>query len=273
MTPARPGRAARPWPLDTAREAGRAGRRAAATAASRSPTPSPARSTWSPRPTERARTLIRERLLGARPGRRVPRRGGRRRRRDLGRPLDRRPDRRHRELPLRPAALRRLDRRGRGTTRWSPGWCSAPPRAGVRRHARWWSHLQRRTPPGPPGRPPSTRRWSRTGFGYETDVRARQAQAVARMLPAGARHPAPGVLRPRPVRGRRRPAGRLRRGRARTSGTTPPAGWSPARPVPRWRSGPPSSAARPRGVRARRPVGPILPGSYGPAASSTRAST
>ncbi len=44
-------------------------------------------------------------------------------------------------------------------------------------------HLQRRTPRGTADRPASTQALIATGFGYETAVRERQADAVARMLP------------------------------------------------------------------------------------------
>ena len=97
----RPSRARRPrWPSRCA------------AAASTSPTPSPAPSTSSPRPTAPCEELIRRRLLERAARRRDPGRGGRRPPRHQRGPLGRRPDRRHRQLPLRPARLRRLDRRG-----------------------------------------------------------------------------------------------------------------------------------------------------------------
>ena len=65
----------------------------------------------------------------AAPRRRRPRRGGRRRRRHQRGALDRRPDRRHRELPLRPARSTPSRSRPRSTARSSPGSCSRPDRA------------------------------------------------------------------------------------------------------------------------------------------------
>ena len=69
--------------------------------------------------------------------RRDPGRGGRRPPGHLGRALGRRPDRRHRELPLRPARLRRVGRGGGRRRRWSRASCvtsrpasSTPPRSG-----------------------------------------------------------------------------------------------------------------------------------------------
>ena len=92
------------------------------------------------------------------------------------------------------------DGRGRGRRGAQPR-----PRGGVRRD---------RSVVGPPAtaypsrcgpRPPLDQALVATGFSYETDIRTRQAAAVARMLPQVARHPAPGIVRPRPVRGGRRP--------------------------------------------------------------------
>ena len=90
------------------------------------------------RPTRSSGYIVAE-LAAARPGRRGARRGVRRRCGGAARvagALDPRPDRRHRQLPLRPAALRRVAR-GRGRRRsWSPAWCATrPPATSGRRSA------------------------------------------------------------------------------------------------------------------------------------------
>ena len=160
--------------------------------------------------------LIRDRLLARPPRRRLPRRGGRRRGRHHRGALGRRPDRRHRQLPLRPPALRRLDRR-RGRRRGrSPGWCvnvatrraSSPPRSGGgayprRRTASASGRRRRRSP----------QRLVGTGFNYE---RRRRASAGRRGRPRCCREVRDirrlGLGGPRPVRRRRGPGRRLRRG-------------------------------------------------------------
>ena len=50
--------------------------------------------------------------------------------------------------------------------------------------------------------PPLDQALVATGFGYETDIRTRQAACGRADAAAGPRHPAPGVVRARPVRGR-----------------------------------------------------------------------
>ena len=96
----------------------------------------------------------------------------------LGRALDRRPDRRHRELPLRPPAVRRLDRR-RGRRRGRRRAWSLNAATGRR---------VRRRPAGRPGADPRRRpdrasaarrrcpqRLVGTGFSYDAGLRALQA--------------------------------------------------------------------------------------------------
>ena len=105
------------------------------------------------------------------------------------RALDRRPDRRHRQLPLRHPAVRRLDRGRASTARSSPAWSSTS-RAGTE----YVGHLADGDRPGvgDPRRrsrsPCAARRrwrsgWSRTGFSYDRRVRVLQAEAVTRLLP------------------------------------------------------------------------------------------
>ena len=99
-------------------------------------------------PDRESEALIRRLVLERRPGRRVPGRGDRRRVRLLGRALGRRPDRRHRQLPLRPAGVLRLDRRRgrrRGGRRRGP---QRRHRGRVRRHGR--RRPARRRAPGRP---------------------------------------------------------------------------------------------------------------------------
>ncbi len=190
-----------------------------------------------------AEDLIRERL----PGARGPETGSsaRRARRDTsasGDHLGGRPDRRHRQLPLRHPAVRRLDRRAsgrrgrrrRGRGRRQGGGFTAARGGGARP----------RRPAGPGPRPVAP-----TG-------------RAAGARPASATSATPGWRRPRPctscsaeVRDIRRmgsaaldlccrglpdaPTPTSRRGS--TTGTSPPAGWSPRRP-----------AARRRGARGGR---------------------
>ena len=170
--------------LDTAREAGRAGRAGAAPTGS---TVAGTKSSDVDVVTEADRAceeLIRDRLLGGPPRRR--RSSARRAATSpgtTGRALDRRPDRRHRELPLRPAAVRRVDRRRARRRGGGRGGARRGHRRRVRRHARRRRDLRRRPLRV---RGPSYRWRERlvgTGFSYEPPARAVQAAAVARLLP------------------------------------------------------------------------------------------
>ena len=67
-------------------------------------------------------------------------------------------------------------------------------------------------PLGVRGPAPLHQRLVITGFGYDADKRAVQAAAVARLLPARARHPPARIVRPGPVPPRRGQRRRLRRG-------------------------------------------------------------
>ena len=135
-----------------------------------------------------AERLIRERIAGSPPRRRVPGRGGRRRAGLHRRALGRRPDRRHRQLPLRPPAVRRVDRR-RGRRRGGR-------RRGPQRRDR--ASSSRRTPTrtascasrrdGEPIRvratAPLAQRLVSTGFGYDArPARAARPRALVRLLP------------------------------------------------------------------------------------------
>ncbi len=201
------------------------------------------------------------------PRRRLRGRGGRRRARDLRHPLDRRPHRRDGELPLRPAAVRRLDRRcarrrggGRGGAQPRRSGWSTPPTRGAGATCNGVPLEVRPTPP-------LDQSLVATGFGYETAVRERQAARGRPDAAAGPRHPSSGLVRPRPLLGGGRPGGRLRRGRparvglrggrtGRARGRAPPS-----------RSGP-RSLARTSWCVHRGPVGPISPLSYAPVATS-----
>ena len=110
-----------------------------------------------------------------------------------------------------------------GTARWSRAWSSTPPPG--------WSTPRRsaRAPPAD-GRPiavrgtvPLAERLVFTGFSYDADRRAVQADGAGPAAAAGPRHPAARVLRAGPVPRRRGPGGRLRRGGPSTCGTTRPA--------------------------------------------------
>ena len=140
-----------------------------------------------------AEELIRDRLLARPARRRVPRRGGRRRAGTSGRALGRRPDRRHRELPLRHPALRRLDRR-RASTAEVGG------RGGARRPPRAWStprtlgggaDLRRRARSGSAARRTAGAAAGRHRLQLRADgPRAARPAASPRLLPRGPRHPA-----------------------------------------------------------------------------------
>ena len=172
--------------------------------------------------------LIRERLLGARPDDGFVGEEGDDVARHLRRPLDRRPDRRHRQLPLRPAALRRLHRRRARRTRSWPGWCSAPRSRLEYAATRGGGATCNGVPLQVRATPPLEQALVATGFSYETDDPRPPGRGGRPDAAAGPRHPpagscaldlcavAAGQLR------------RLRRGGRRTSGTTPPADWSRA---------------------------------------------
>ena len=160
-----------------------------------------------------AEALIKRRLLGARPDDGMVGEEGDDLRGHLGRGLDRRPHRRHRELPLRAAALRRQHRRRGRRSRSSPGWSwlrrsssSTSPRWAVARPA-----TAGRSGPG---------QWSRwpSGWSHRFQLRAarpRPAGGVHRpAAAAGPRPPPARLLRSRPVRGRLRHPRRLCRGGA-----------------------------------------------------------
>ena len=148
--------------------------------------------------------------------------------------------------------------RPRARTRSWPGWCSAPS-LGLEYAATLGAGA---TCNGVPlqVRPTPALEQSliATGFGYETEVRERQAHVGGPDAAAGARHPAPGVLRPRPVRRGRRAAGRLRRGGPAHLGLRRGRPGRASRPGRPWRSGPRWSGTT-SWCAPRRPVGPISP--------------
>ena len=143
--------------------------------------------------------------------RRHRRRGGQRARRHQRSDLDRRPDRRHRELPLRPAPLRGQHRR-RGRRRGGRGRrAGTRPRPRVRRDSRWRGDLQRAADPAP------ARRTAGGAAGrHRVQLRAAGAHPPGRLpgadAPADPRHPAARLLRARHLRGGGRAPRRLRRG-------------------------------------------------------------
>ncbi len=134
--------------------------------------------------------------------RRIPGGGGRRHRRLVGRPLDRGSDRRHRELPLRAAAVRRLGRRrsrrrsggGSGDQRRPRAPSTSPPAATVRpgTASRFGSGTPYRWPNGC---------WAQDSPTSSTpeSARPRPDQAAA----AGPRYPPDRIQRPRRVPRRR----------------------------------------------------------------------
>ena len=228
-------------------------------------TPSRARPTWSPRSTG-PRSADR-RAAPAPPGpttassaRRATDRTGHQRR-----PLDHRPDRRHHQLPLRPARLRRArsppavddgrgGRRGGRTrspselftaTRGGGATCNGEPIA-LRRATDLVA--RRSSPPASPTTP--------SGGAAQADGRS------ARLIGRGPRHPPGRRGRARPVLGGRRPARRATSSRAwpvgpRRRRAGRPRGRAPS--VADLDGGPPAGAVRrwppPRAVRAaRRPL-------------------
>ena len=154
--------------------------------------------------------LILDRLLQRASRRRLPGGGGRRRPEHVGGDLGRRPDRRHRELPLRAAALRRLHRCDpRRMARSWPGWCAARSSdveyaatlgGGATRNG-----VRLRVPDPVRGAPPLGQALVATGFSYEAADPGATGARGGPDAAAGPRHPAPGVLCPRPVRGGRGP--------------------------------------------------------------------
>ena len=200
--------------------------------------------------------LIVGRLLGRPARRRRAGGGGRRPGRHQRRALDRRPDRRHGQLPLRPARLRGVHRRrgrrrgrapGRSST-WPPASCSPPrPAAG-----RPLSTPAGRDRCGCAGSGPASLEQTLVGHrlrlpgGAAAGAGRRRRRAAA----AGARHPPARQRRARPVRRRRRTGGRLLRAATSTRGTTPPVRWSPPRPG--WWSPACPAARSPTRWRSRR---------------------
>ena len=134
-----------------------------------------------------AERLIRERIAGSRPddaflgeeGDDVPG--------STGRALGDRPDRRHRQLPLRTAAVRRVDRRrGRrgGGRRRGPQHRDGRRVHGVRRR-RTASCARGATGSrsGSAATVPLGQRLVSTGFGYDADLRGLQARALVELIP------------------------------------------------------------------------------------------
>ena len=163
-------------------------------------------------------------------------------------PLGRRPDRRHRQLPLRPPAVRRLDRRRAATARSWPGSSSTPPPApstsahvGRRRRRPWRPGTASRSAYAPRRRCPSA--WWPPASATTRRQREIQARALVRLLPRvrdirrlgscalDLCHVAEGVGR-RLRRGGREPLGPRRRRR-----------WSPGPPAP-GPSSPPGAGGR-----------------------------
>ena len=179
------------------------------------------------------------------PGRRLPRRGGRRRRGHSRRALGRRPDRRHRQLPLRARRSTRSRSRPSSTAEVVAG-VVAPAADRHRVTPRTLGggvDLRRRPAPGARRRTAGTSGWC-----HRLQLRARGAGEPGRLhrcaccrgcATSGARGRAPSTCAPWPPG---RPTATSRR--APTSGTTPPAGWSSRRPGPdRASSGAPRTCA------------------------------
>ncbi len=159
--------------------------------------------------------------------RRLPGRGGRELGVDQRRGLDRRPDRRHRELPLRHPALRGLHRGRRSTATRSPGWCvnvesgerftatkgGGSFQDGVR--LRVGSDGVAAAPVAAAGRHRLQLRRRREG---QADRRGLRDAA------RGPRRPPDGIGGPRPVLGGLRAGSTPTSRRASTSGTWPPGG-------------------------------------------------
>ena len=136
----------------------------------------------------------------------------------VGDSLADRSDRRHHQLPLRPARLRRVDRRAVGRRpagrrrlhAGQPTSCSRPPPAAGR------------TLNGAPIRCSTTSSLHQalvaTGFCYQIERRRDQAQRIAEVIPEDPRHPPARRSCRRPVLRRRRATRRVLRAVARTVG-------------------------------------------------------
>ncbi len=179
-------RAARPpsWPA------------ACAAAASTWPTPSPAPSTSSPRPTVPCEELIRHRLLEHRPDDAILGEEGDDHAGHQRGALGRRPDRRHRQLPLRPARLGGLHRRGGRRTRSSPASSSTVPTGVEYAAARGAGATRDGVPIAVRPAPPLAERLVLTGFGYRTERarppgRVRSPGCCRRSVTSAAWAPAP----------------------------------------------------------------------------------
>ena len=222
-------RAARPWPSRWPSRppswcAGGGAR------ASRWPPPSPAPSTSSPRSTGPPRADLRP-ADGGPSRRRLPRRGGRQLGVDQRRGLGRRPHRRHRELPLRHPALRRLHRRRRGRRVGRRGGGQRAERRAVHRHPRRRS-VPRRPPCSGSGDVGPARRsgWSAPasttcGTSGWPSRRSPSPRCCTRSATSA------GSARPPWTSARSRAAASTPSSRrVSTPGTWPPAGWSRPRP-------------------------------------------
>ena len=148
--------------------------------------------------------------------------------------LDRRPDRRHRQLPLRharstpsrsPPSVDGEVVAGVGRRRPAHRTSSTPPTRGPRRHPRRRSRSRVR-----PDAAAGASGWSLTGFGYErAGARAPGRGAWPGCCRRCATSGGIGLVRARPVPRGRRPRSTATSRRASTSGTTPPRGLVAAR--------------------------------------------
>ena len=131
-----------------------------------------------------AEKLIRERLLAARPADGMLGEEGSDTRRHERAALDRRPARRHHELPVRHPAVGRLDRgRGRGGHARRRRLRPDARRAVGRRAAASAPTLDGEPLDGREHASELATALVATGFGYEADVRAAQAEITGRLLP------------------------------------------------------------------------------------------
>ena len=155
---------------------------------------------------------------------------------DQRHPLGGRPDRRHRQLPLRHPGVRRVHR-GAVAGRTVPETVAAV----VVDVAHGMAYTA--TPGGgafrdgvPPRGPGAGAAGGAAGAAPASTTPPTpgliQAAAVGEAAAAGPRHPPAGLLRPRPVPRGGGVGGRLRRGGRRPTGTTPPAPWWPPRRAP-----------------------------------------